>query len=67
MGEYPGFFGPDRKKSFTPTIRSPTATRPMTGSMISPKGIMERFSLSLLLSLVDIQIPPLPVERLEQN
>jgi hypothetical protein len=28
---------------------------------------MERFSLSLLLSLVDIQIPPLPVERLEQK
>lgn len=67
MGKYPGVFGPDRKKSFTPTIRSPTATRPMTGSMISPKGIMERFSLSLLLSLVDIQIPPLPVKRQEQN
>ena len=66
MGEYPGVFGPDRKKSFTPTIRSPTATRPITGSMISPKGIMERFSLSLLFSLVDIQFPPLPEERQEQ-
>ena len=43
-------FGPERKNSLIPATSRPTATKPITGSIMSPKGIKGRLSLCRLLS-----------------